>query len=224
LGDAPVGESSADMAAQPVLETDRLYLLPLAREHTAPLHAACADPEVMRYVDFPLSQSIHDTARRVDMFLLDLPDWHATWVLSCKQTAAIMGFVNYHHRENCNWRLEVGFVLARAYWGQRFMGEAMQALLEYCFLGFAMNRVEVTVNPGNRAAIRLIERLGFQFEGGPLRGRQYVCGEYRDLLIFGLLRREWTRSYALKRAFLPDAGQFPAEPPAQGAAGGLHAA
>jgi hypothetical protein len=43
-------------------------------------------------------------------------------------------------------------------------------------------------------------------------------------LIFGLLRREWTRSYALKRAFLPDAGQFPAEPPAQGAAGGLHAA
>jgi len=50
----------------------------------------------------------------VDMFLLELPDWHATWVLSCKQTAAIMGFVNYHHRENCNWRLEVGFVLAPA--------------------------------------------------------------------------------------------------------------
>lgn len=195
---------STGTAAQPVLETDRLQLVPIARHHAAGLHLACADPEVMRYVDFPVSQTVQDTEKRVDLFLLELPDWHATWVLSCKQTATIMGFVNYHHRENWNWRLEVGFVLARGFWGHGFMDEAMQALLEYCYLGLAMHRVEVTVNPGNRAAIRLIERLGFQFEGGPLRGRQYVCGEYRDLLIFGLLRQEWTRSYTLKRVFLPE--------------------
>jgi [ribosomal protein S5]-alanine N-acetyltransferase len=191
-------------STQPVLETDRLYLLPITRHHAVDLHLACADPEVMRYVDFPVSLSIEDTAKRIEMFLVELPDWHSTWVLSCKQTASVMGFVNYHHRENCNWRLEVGFLLARAFWRLGFMGEAMAALLEYCFLGLAMNRVEVTVNPGNNAAIRLIERLGFQCEGGPLRGRQYVCGEYRDLLIFGLLRQEWSRSYTLKRVFLPE--------------------
>jgi len=216
---------SSRTAGQLVLETERLLLLPITREHTAELHLACADPEVMRYVDFPISRSVEDTRKRMEMFLLELPDWHATWVISCKTAASVMGFVNYHHRENCNWRLEVGFVLARAFWGRGYMREAMQALIEYCFLGLAMHRVEATVNPANRPAIRLIEQLGFKFEGGPLRGRQYVCGEYRDLLIFGLLRTEWDRTHALKRAFLPDANA-PANGEArpQGEADGLQAA
>ncbi len=215
----------ASKSVQPVLETERLYLLPIARDHAADLHLACADPEVMRYVDFPASQTVQDTARRLDLFLVELPDWHATWVLSCKATARVIGFVNYHHRENCNWRLEVGFLLARAFWGRGLMREALQALLEYCFLGLAMNRVEVTVNPANKAAIRLIEGVGFRFEGGPLRGRQYVCGEYRDLLIYGLLRQEWTRSHALKHALLPDAvPQASAAPDTHNEKGGRRAA
>jgi [ribosomal protein S5]-alanine N-acetyltransferase len=181
----------------------------MTRDHAAALHLAYVDPEVMRYMDFPASQTVQDTAKRLEMFLHELPDWHATWVLACKHTAKVMGFVNYHHRENWNRRLEVGFLLARAFWGHGFMAEAMQALLEFCFLGLGMNRVEATVNPDNRAAIRLIERVGFQFEGGPLRGRQQVAGEFRDLLIFGLLRQDWHRTFALKGASLPRASPAP---------------
>jgi RimJ/RimL family protein N-acetyltransferase len=74
------------------------------------------------------------------------------------------------------------------------MREAVAALIDHCFGCLDMNRVESTVNPGNVAAIRLLEGLGFRLEGGPMRGRQRVGSEFRDLSMFGLLREEWQKS------------------------------
>ncbi|MGP0095272.1 MAG: GNAT family N-acetyltransferase [Xanthobacteraceae bacterium] len=189
---------------QPILESERLRLLPITPDHASGLHLAFSDLEVMRYADYPVSLTVEDTVKRMQMYLFPLPEWHATWVLVCKRTGAVMGLVNYHHREDWNRRLEVGFVLARPYWRKGFMGEAMQALLKYCFLGLGMNRVEVTVNPTNRSAIRMIEGLQFQFEGGPLRGRQQVAGEFRDMLIYGLLKHEWRMTAVPHSVSLPE--------------------
>ena len=152
---------------------------------------AFSDPETMRFMDFPASRGMADTERRVQVYLFKLPAWHATWALVYKTTGSVIGFINYHHRENWNSRLEVGFMLARPYWGKGLMAEAMTALLKYCFEDLKMHRVEITVTPENHAAIRMIERLGFQFEGGPLRARQRVSGAYRDLSMYGLLKPEW---------------------------------
>jgi ribosomal-protein-alanine N-acetyltransferase len=126
---------SVAVPAQPILESERLRLLPITREHAPGLHLAFADIEVMRYADFPVSQSAEDTVKRTQMYLFPLLDWHANWVLVCKCTDAVLGLVNYHHREDRNQRLEVGFILARRYWGNGFMDEALRTLLEYCFLG-----------------------------------------------------------------------------------------
>ena len=106
---------------------------------------------------------------------------------------AVIGLVNYHHREIWNQRLEIGFASARAYWRQGFTREAVATLIEHCFGSLDIQRIESTVNPGNAAAIRLLEGLGFRCEGGPMRQRQRVGAEFRDLSMFGLLRAEWRR-------------------------------
>lgn len=183
--------------AQPELISRRLRLRPIAAEDSAPLHTLFSDPETMRFMDFPPSQTPADTAKRMEAYLFVLPDWHATWVMVERAKDAMIGFVNYHHRENVNRRLEIGFVLARAYWRQGLMREAVAALLDHCFGGLDMHRVEATVNPGNASATCLLEALGFRLEGGPMRGRQRVGGEFRDQLMFGLLREEWPGSIGL---------------------------
>ncbi len=183
--------SGKENSEQPVFVTPRLYIRPMLAEDAPGLHVAFSDPETMRFMDFPDSRDMADTERRMQVYLFKLPAWHATWSLVYKATGAVVGFVNYHHRENWNSRLEVGFMLARPYWGGGLMVEAMTALLEYCFEGLNMHRVEITVTPENHAAIRMIERVGFRLEGGPLRARQRVNGEYRDLSMYGLLKPEW---------------------------------
>jgi ribosomal-protein-alanine N-acetyltransferase len=182
---------SAAGPTQPILESERLHLLPIASAHAPDLHPMFSDREVMRHTDYPETRTLEETLARMQIYLFPVPEWQATWVPVCKSSGAVMGLVNYHHREDWNRRVEMGFILARRYWGKGFMSEAVRALLKYCFLSLDMHRVEVTINPTNRAAIRMIEAVGFRFEGGPLRGRQQVAGEFRDVLIYGLLRPEW---------------------------------
>jgi ribosomal-protein-alanine N-acetyltransferase len=108
-----------------------------------------------------------------------------------RKTSTSIGIVTYHHRETANRRLEIGYILGRAYWRRGLMREAIQALINYCFGALAMHRIEVTVCPENDAAVRFTESLGFHREGGPLRDRSLVHGQYRDLLLYGLLDRDW---------------------------------
>lgn len=182
---------SESLARQPVLTTQRLVLRPITEGDSAALHELFGDSEAMRHMTYPTARSLADTAKIMAMLLFPLPDLHGTWVVIAGRSQTTMGMVSYHHRENWNRRVELGFALARRHWHHGFMNEAVAALLVHCFGELGMNRVEATVNPENGAAIRLLDRLGFRFEGGPLRGRQHVNGIYRDQLIYGLLRDEW---------------------------------
>lgn len=181
-------------AAQPIyplLATPRLVMRPIAAEDVRDLHDAFADADTMQFMDFPVARHLADSVRYLSTYLFVMPDWHATWALVDRETGAVIGFANYHHRENWNQRLEIGFLLRRSFRGLGFMSEALDALLRFCFEQLAIERVEVTTQPENGAAIRLIERLGFRFEGGPMRRRQRVGDEFRDLAMYALLRDEW---------------------------------
>jgi ribosomal-protein-alanine N-acetyltransferase len=196
---------------QPVLDARRLCLRPIAAADATALHALYSDPEAMRFMDCAPSRDLADTAKRLEVFLYLLPSWHATWVLVERTSDTVIGLVNYHHRENWNQRLEIGFALARAYWGQRYMREAVAALIDHCFGSLDMHRIEATVNPGNASALRLLEGLGFRAEGGPMRQRQRVGAEFRDLSMFALLREEWRERLAPLPALARPTTQVPYE-------------
>ena len=183
-----------DAAIHPTLVTSRLVLRPIVAEDVNDLPDAFADPETMRFMDFPPALSVADSARYLAIYVFPLPDWHATWALVCRQTRIVMGFVNYHHRETWNHRLEVGFLLGRPYWKRGLMSEALDAVLEYCFERLEIERVEVTMSPDNDNAVRLAERLGFQRESGLMSRRQRVATGYRDQSMYSLLRDEWRGS------------------------------
>lgn len=176
---------------QTIIETSRLLLRPIALGDAANLHRVFSDPLTMRYVDFPPCSSLADTQKRVQFWMIPLPEWHATWTLVERKTNTPIGIVTYHHRETANRRLEIGYILGRPYWRRGLMREAIEALIDYCFGTLAMHRIEVTVCPENEAAVGFTESLGFRREGGPLRDRSLVQGQYRDLLLYGLLARDW---------------------------------
>lgn len=109
-----------------------------------------------------------------------------------KETGVAMGFVNYHHREVSSARLEIGYILARAFWGQGLAGEAVAALLDHCFGALAVNRVEALIDPDNAASVRLAERLSFRLESGRMRQRlKMPDGRFADSLMYGLLTADW---------------------------------
>ena len=87
-------------------------------------------------------------------------------------------------------RAELGYVLAREYWGRGLMPEAVRGMLRFCFGRMDLNRVEARCIAENTASARVMEKAGMTYEG-TLREREYVKGAYRDMKIYSILRREY---------------------------------
>ncbi|MBZ0297596.1 MAG: GNAT family N-acetyltransferase [Anaerolineae bacterium] len=76
------------------------------------------------------------------------------------------------------------------YRGLGYGAEAMRLALRFAFHELNLHRVHLTVFSYNQRAIRLYEKLGFQHEGA-YREHLERDGQRYDMLLYGLLRREW---------------------------------
>jgi [ribosomal protein S5]-alanine N-acetyltransferase len=175
-----------------VLETERLTLRRLQEADAEGLHAAYGDAEAMRFWDFPASRDVEETASRIRQSLAVDERWHAAWGILLR-AGDFAGMINYHQRQPWNRRLELGWILAPAFWRQGLMTEAARVVLHHCFTEMDTHRVEATIEPENTASRALAAKLGFVLESGPLRDRLCVDGRFRSVLMYGLLRPDWSR-------------------------------
>lgn len=173
-----------------VLQTERLILRPWVESDAEALLPMFADAETMRHWNAPPATDVEQVRGDIARSVAAPPEAHAAWVVL--RAGRAVGFVNYHHRDMRNRRLEIGYLIGRAFWRQGLAREAVSALNDHCFGALQAYRVEATVSPGNRGSIALLERLGFRLEGGPMRARMWTSdGRALDALMFGLLAPEW---------------------------------
>jgi ribosomal protein S18 acetylase RimI-like enzyme len=94
-----------------------------------------------------------------------------------------------HHRNTM-----VGIHIAPAYQGQGYGSEAVLWALEWAFRHANMHRVEIGAFGYNEGAWKLYERLGFVHEGRK-REAMWYDGDYHDLVLLGMLKKEWQEKY-----------------------------
>src|SRR3954451_3648083 len=81
------------------------------------------------------------------------------------------------------------------YWiAERFAGvgatpTAVALTTDYCFQQLGLHRMEICIRPENTKSLRVVEKLGFRYEG--LRRRYiHINGDWRDHFCFGLVSEE----------------------------------
>ena len=184
----------------PELITKRLRLRQFRPGDVEGMHACFGDLEAMRYWNFPACKATADTARWVKALAkAKSPHEWLGWAVAEKRGDRCLGMVNYHHREPHNRRLEIGYILAPGQQGKGLMTEAMQAVLDHCFVQLGVHRVEALIHPDNAASIRLATRLGFRLEGGPLRDYWRNGETYMNTMMYGLIVGEQTWKSAVRR-------------------------
>ncbi len=71
--------------------------------------------------------------------------------------------------------------------GRGFMAEGVRLTLWYAFQELRLHRVEASIQPGNQASLRLIQRLGFRQEGySP--DMLFIDGAWRDHVRWAITR------------------------------------
>ena len=100
----------------------------------------------------------------------------------------ITGLVNI---DNVNRTAESIIVIGETdYWGQGVMVEALELLLTWSFGKLNLDKIWAIALPTNIASIITMKKLGYQIEG-TLREEKYVNGKRIDILLLGLLRKDF---------------------------------
>lgn len=103
-----------------------------------------------------------------------------------------LGFVSWRRQPTgpaCHcW--DIGITLAPHARGHGHGGQAQRLLVDYLFRTTLVNRVSAETDVANHAEQRALEKAGFTREG-VLRGYQYRDGEWRDLVLYAVVRSEW---------------------------------
>lgn len=82
-----------------------------------------------------------------------------------KQTGIAVVWCGLHDIDWQGHQCDTGFWVRKRAQGQGFATEACNALVRYGFAALGMKRVGITHSEGNEASRRVVEKLGFTFEG-----------------------------------------------------------
>ena len=81
-------------------------------------------------------------------------------------------------------------ILDPDYLGKGYGRDAIETFLDWTFRILNLRRIKLETLATNERALRCYEACGFRREG-LLREDEYSDGEYRDVVVMGLLRGEW---------------------------------
>jgi ribosomal-protein-alanine N-acetyltransferase len=170
------------------LRTTRLLLRPLAPADAEAVFAIMSDDEAMAFWDWPAFKDYGTVAGIVAGQADDMAEGRsAYWAVTMQTGGAVIGACDLSEIDHRQRRAEIGFLFNRAWWGNGYAFEAMTSVADYAFETLGLERLWARFHAGNEASRRLLERLGFAYEG-TLKGHIVRGGARRDCLIYGKLR------------------------------------
>ena len=159
------------------LQGERVQLRPLASDDAEAVFAYARDPEVTHFMAWEPAPDVDSVRpflaeqigkrRRGEALAL---------AIVLKGTEQVIGSTDL--REVCSTsllrrrgpkRAELGYLLARPYWGQGLMTEAVQLTVAHGFMALGLTQIFAWVDAENRQSQRVLEKIGMHTHGREFR-------------------------------------------------------
>ena len=151
----------------PILETARLQLREMVEADVHDVYQLNSSPDVMRYLGAERTLSSLEEALallRVRIF----PQYQnysiGRWAVILKSNRLFIGWCGLKYEPETN-EYDLGYRFIQKYWGKGYATEAARGVLEYCRLHLPDKRIVGKALIENLASIRVLEKIGMQFEG-----------------------------------------------------------
>jgi RimJ/RimL family protein N-acetyltransferase len=175
--------------------TDRLVLRPFRMADLDDVWAYQRLPEVGRHMLWAartLEQSRESVTRMVAENSLEKDGDYLTLAVTVAGADTVvghveLGLISAEHRQG-----EIGYVFHPAYQGKGYATEATREMVRLGFEEMGLHRIVARCSVHNTASAELMKRLGMRQEAHFVECRK-VNGEWREELVYAMLRREWVR-------------------------------
>ena len=111
------------------------------------MHACFANPQAMRFWNWPVHTKRIETERALRSYIDCTPSYYRFWAVADAETDRCLGLVSYrdgHIRSN---RVAIGFIIDPALQRQGIATEAVSAMLDFCFGELGRHRVQAFIDP-----------------------------------------------------------------------------
>ncbi len=143
------------------LETERLILRNLTPEDYRAAFLWCGDPDVARYMVYPVYTKAEDVRTWIETLDPDDPDEYDAGIV-LKSTGELIGSGGIYYRPDDGlWT--IGYNLRKDQWGNGYAAETIRALLEYAGRTREIRGIQGTFADANNRSRRVMEKLGMTF-------------------------------------------------------------
>ena len=170
-------------------ETDRLLLrAPRASDAATIFTTYASDPEVTRYLVWRPSKSIQETE---DFLLRSAEGWKSgsefSWAIFLKETNDFVGMMGLRVDD---FKADVGYALARKFWGKGIATEAVSQIVNWTLSVPRIYRVWALCDVDNAASARVLEKVGMKREGILRRATMHpnISEEPRDSYCYAITK------------------------------------
>lgn len=140
------------------IETERLVLKPLTRADAPAAYVWLSDPEVNRYMIYPLYHSVEEA----EEWIASVKDEENVFGIFL-QNGTLIGSGHICPAEEHAW--VVGYNLRRDAWGKGYATEAVRGMIKWAHENFGVNEFVSSHAVENIGSKRVQEKCGFQIEG-----------------------------------------------------------
>jgi [ribosomal protein S5]-alanine N-acetyltransferase len=175
----------------PVLQTERLLLRKLTLHDAEDIFEYAHVPEVTKYVIWFPHKTKHDSiefVRFAEKQFNEISD--IVWGIEPraeKKIIGTIGLVKWRNEHRCG---EIGYCIAKDFWGKGITTEALKAVIGFSFRTLNLNRVEAHCEEENIGSWKVMQKAGMKFEG-VLREKVCIKGTFRSMKVYSILKREY---------------------------------
>ena len=142
----------------------RVVLRPFRVDDVPAVLAYASDAEVTRHLEWDAYDDPATAAAFIRSTHGGPPFWYA-YAVTDRETGALVGGADLRVVSAFDRRGEVGYGLARSYWGKGYAAEAAGLLVRFGFERLGLVRVQALCAVDNVRSLRTLERVGMRREG-----------------------------------------------------------
>lgn len=148
------------------METERLILRQWQPSDFEPFAQLNQDRDVMEH--FPSLPTTEETQSHIKRFIGHFEKHgYGLWAVELKENNQFIGFIglqNVPFDAPFAPAVEIGWRLAKPFWGKGYALEGAKACIDYAFNTLNLNKIVSFTAIPNKRSIKLMERLGMSFQ------------------------------------------------------------
>ncbi|MFI5188109.1 MAG: GNAT family N-acetyltransferase [Chitinophagales bacterium] len=173
----------------PTLTTERFILQQVLPEDQQFIFEGLSHPDIIPFYGVRFD-SFEATKTQIDWYEKSYREGTGhPWKIIEKISGKKIGVVAYYYYKSGHKKAEVGFWIFPQFWNKGITTEVLKAVIEYCQKEKDIHRLEAFIEEGNVASCRVLEKLGFIYEG-TMKECEIKNGKYISLLIYALIKND----------------------------------